>query len=181
MRAIMLGQRPPRNTFAIFIGIMVFAFLLCNGLPGRSVDWSQFAYVHYVTNEHYLCNSLMLLESLQRLGSKADRVTLYPREWSSLPSTDRTRQLLNQAQKEYGTRLVPVGVVSRLKEGGESTWAESYTKLLAFRQTQYKRVIVLGSDAVLRNVSMCPQSMSDVLLISSISTSTNSSSCLRHQ
>jgi alpha-N-acetylglucosamine transferase len=156
----MLGQRPPRNTVAIIIGILVFVFLLCNGLPG-SVDWCQFACVQYVTNEHYLCNSLMMLEPLQKLGSKADRVMLHPSGWSSLASTNRTRQLLNQARDMYGTKLMPVEVVSRTNEGVESTWAESYTKLLAFRQTQYKRVVALDSDATLRNVNiflhtLCP-------------------------
>ena len=35
----------------------------------------------------------------------------------------------------------------------ELTWAESYTKLLAFNQTQYERVLVLDSDATLLKVS----------------------------
>lgn len=33
------------------------------------------------------------------------------------------------------------------------TWAESYTKLLAFNQTQYARVLSLDSDATLFQVT----------------------------
>ena len=35
----------------------------------------------------------------------------------------------------------------------ESTWAEGYTKFLAFNQTQYERVLMLDSDATLLKVS----------------------------
>ena len=35
----------------------------------------------------------------------------------------------------------------------EPTWAESYTKLLAFNQTQYERVLMLDSDATLLKVT----------------------------
>ncbi|KAM4064417.1 glycosyltransferase family 8 protein [Hirsutella rhossiliensis] len=42
------------------------------------IDWSRFAYTQYVTNSDYLCNSVMLFETLHRLGSKADRVMMYP-------------------------------------------------------------------------------------------------------
>ena len=33
--------------------------------------WSDFAYVQYVTNRNYLCNSLMIIEALHRSGTKA--------------------------------------------------------------------------------------------------------------
>ncbi len=42
-------------------------------VPPGDVNWSRFAYVQYVTNSAYLCNSVMLFETLHRLGSKADR------------------------------------------------------------------------------------------------------------
>ena len=45
-------------------------------------DWSRFAYVQYVTNLPYLCNSVMLFESLYRLGSMPDRLLLYPSSFS---------------------------------------------------------------------------------------------------
>ena len=47
------------------------------------LDWSRFAYVQYATNLQYLCNSVMLFESLCRLDSKPDRLLLYPSSFST--------------------------------------------------------------------------------------------------
>ncbi|KAF2264010.1 nucleotide-diphospho-sugar transferase [Lojkania enalia] len=116
------------------------------------VQWSEFAYVQYVTNANYLCNSLMILESLYRLGAKADRIILYPNHWK-VPTDDGVdssfeSKLLAQARDQYKTKLVPIQV--QTYERGDNTWKDSYTKLLAFNQTQYKRVISLDSDATVQ-------------------------------
>lgn len=125
-----------------------------------SIIWRDFAYVQYVTNENYLCNSLMMLEALHRLKAKADRLMLYPNSWKipnvkesdldfkNLPETTR---LLIHARDKYQAKLMPIEVQSIPR--GDSTWRESFTKLLAFNQTQYKRVLSLDSDATLRQVS----------------------------
>ncbi|KAK3292879.1 glycosyltransferase family 8 protein [Chaetomium fimeti] len=117
-----------------------------------AVDWSQFAYTQYVTDNEYLCNSVMLLERLQHVNSRADRVMMYPSYMldqgakpGSSPTSSNAR-LLIKARDEYGAKLVPIEVQSR--EGNDKTWAESFTKLLAFNQTQYKRVLSLDSDSV---------------------------------
>ncbi|KAL4791233.1 hypothetical protein BDV19DRAFT_381768 [Aspergillus venezuelensis] len=106
-------------------------------LTPDAVNWSRFAYTQYVTNTAYLCNSVMLFETLHRLGSKAERLMIYPERFSideqDSPSESR---LLRKAREEFGVRLVPVKVQSR--DGDDPTWAESYTKLLAFNQTQYE-------------------------------------------
>ena len=47
-------------------------------LTPTSVDWPRYAYVQYVTSTAYLCNSMKLFEILHRLGSRADRVMVYP-------------------------------------------------------------------------------------------------------
>ncbi|KAK3709073.1 hypothetical protein LTR37_011052 [Vermiconidia calcicola] len=112
-------------------------------LPTDGVDWSQYAYCQYVTNEAYLCNSLMIFESLMRVGAKAERLMMYPEEWVVGDDSNEGR-LLAKARDEYQVRLVPIHV-QRL--AGEPTWAESFTKLLAFNQTEYKRVLSLDSDA----------------------------------
>jgi hypothetical protein len=113
-----------------------------------SIDWSDFAYCQYVTNEEYLCNSLMIFESLVRLKAKAERLMMYPEEW--VVGDDSTHgRLLAKARDDYGVRLVPIHV-QRL--AGETTWAESFTKLLAFNQTEYKRVLSLDSDATVLQV-----------------------------
>ncbi|PYH90397.1 nucleotide-diphospho-sugar transferase [Aspergillus ellipticus CBS 707.79] len=109
-------------------------------------DWSRFAYVQYVTTTAYLCNSVMIFEALHRMNSKADRLLLYPDEFPIEGDSTESR-LLRKARHEYGVKLVPIKVQSQHKNGGDYTWAESYTKLLAFNRTQYDRVLSLDSDA----------------------------------
>jgi alpha-N-acetylglucosamine transferase len=114
-----------------------------------NVDWSKYAYIQYVTNSIYLCNSPMIFESLHRLGSKAERLMMYPEEWS-IESESSNAQLLRKAMDKYNATLQPVHI-QRLNE--DITWGESFTKLLAFNQTQYKRVVGLDSDANVLQVS----------------------------
>ncbi|KAM0372215.1 hypothetical protein ACHAPK_004787 [Fusarium culmorum] len=130
------------------------------------VDWSRFAYIQYVTNEDYLCNSVMIFEQLHRLGSKADRLLMYPKEMlepGAAYSNKRGGQLLIRARDEYNVTLQPIEIQHRDGQDGISptaptypslsnfcleTWADSFTKLLAFNQTQYDRVLSLDSDSM---------------------------------
>ncbi|KAF4780680.1 glucose N-acetyltransferase [Colletotrichum scovillei] len=96
------------------------------------VDWSRFAY------------------RLQHLQSKADRILLYPSEMlDPLATTGNTKDasLLIHARDTYGVKLIPITVQHR--KGSDPTWAESFTKLLAFNQTQYNRVLSIDSDSTL--------------------------------
>ncbi|KAM5543497.1 hypothetical protein V8D89_002748 [Ganoderma adspersum] len=115
-------------------------------LPG-DVDWSRFAYSQYATNSAYLCNTVMIFEALHRLGAKADRLLMYPSAMVPDPAGDSNGRLLAKAREVYGVHLVPIAVQHR--GGGDPTWSDSYTKLLAFNQTQYARVLALDSDATL--------------------------------
>ncbi|KAK5684819.1 hypothetical protein LTS10_002894 [Elasticomyces elasticus] len=108
----------------------------------QEIHWSQYAYAQYVTNDAYLCNSLMIFTSLRKLGVRADLLMMHPEDWSAGNDTVSGRLLLQAS--ELGVRLAPVRV--QHLEGGDSTWADSFTKLLAFNQTQYKRVLHLDSD-----------------------------------
>ncbi|KAJ5781986.1 CAZyme family GT8 [Penicillium psychrosexuale] len=121
-----------------------------DGLSGKQVDvdWSRFAYTQYATDRSYLCNSLMIFEALHRLGSKADRVLMYPYDFllSENDSSPEAR-LLRFARDEYAVKLKPIKVM--MKGGGGAPWSSSYTKLLAFNQTEYDRVLNLDSDATL--------------------------------
>ncbi|RGP65921.1 glucose n-acetyltransferase 1 [Fusarium longipes] len=113
------------------------------------VDWSQFAYIQYVTNEDYLCNSVMIFEQLHRLGSKADRLLMYPKEMlepDAVYASNHGGQLLIRARDEYNVTLQPIEIQHR--DGQDETWADSFTKLLAFNQTQYSRVLSLDSDSI---------------------------------
>lgn len=117
-----------------------------------ATNWSEYAYCQYVTRTDYLCNSLMIFESLERLGSKAARVMMYPQTWSLDEATSEGRMLL-KARDEFHVALQPVEVQHFV---GDSTWADSFTKLLAFNQTAYKRVLSLDSDATVLQVSHMP-------------------------
>ncbi|KAF5241947.1 hypothetical protein FANTH_8907 [Fusarium anthophilum] len=112
------------------------------------IDWSRFAYTQYVTNSEYLCNSLMFFEALQRLGSQADRVMMVPASMLE-PEMEGSSDayLINKASDEYNVKIAPITVQTHW--AGEATWADSYTKLLAFNQTQYDRVLSIDSDSVL--------------------------------
>lgn len=84
-------------------------------LPAASngdVDWSRFAYVQYVTDAAYLCNSVMLFEILHRLGSKADRLLMYPSTFN-LEGDKIESRLLREAETKYGAKLQPIQIQRR--------------------------------------------------------------------
>lgn len=107
------------------------------------VDWSQYAYCQYVTNPDYLCNSVMIFEALDRVGAKASKVMMFPSDWD-VTAENEIGRLIRQTQTRFNVQLSPIHVQHL---SGEATWADSFTKLLAFNQTQFKRVLSLDSDA----------------------------------
>ncbi|KAI9172356.1 glucose N-acetyltransferase [Paramyrothecium foliicola] len=126
-----------------------------DALPHEKVDWNQFAYTQYVTDVHYLCNSVMIFETLYSLGSRPKRVMMYPKHMLKDPKATKARspeqQLLIAARDKYGAELVPIELEHR-EDSADEIWADSYTKLLAFTQTQYKRVLALDSDSVVLQI-----------------------------
>ena len=80
----------------------------------KNIDWSRFAYGQYVTNSLYLCNSVMFFARLHQLGSRADRVMMYPSKM--LPDPDDTEarnddsRLLIKARDEFAVKLAPIAV-----------------------------------------------------------------------
>ncbi|KAK2023276.1 glucose N-acetyltransferase [Colletotrichum zoysiae] len=114
------------------------------------VDWSRFAYVQYVTDSHYLCNSVIFFERLDHVQSKADRVMMYPSTMLDPQATEgdtMEAKLLIRARDIYKVKLVPIVVQHR--DSADPTWEDSFTKLLVFNQTQYERVLSLDSDSTL--------------------------------
>jgi alpha-N-acetylglucosamine transferase len=119
-----------------------------NSSSNGNVDWSRFAYTQYVTNSEYLCNSVMFFESLHRLNSQADRVAMFPSRMMPTEDADSDdARLLRKARDSYNVTLVPITV--QHKNNADMTWADSFTKLLAFNQTQYARVLSIDSDSKL--------------------------------
>lgn len=135
----------------------------------HDIDWSRFAYVQYATSSTYLCNSMMIVERLHSLGSKADRLIMYSKELSS-DDGGIQETLLTKARDVYGANLKPVDFQPKYSSKRESfargfdkvfqmltrhaaTWDNSFTKVLALNQTEYDRVLYLDSDAtVLQNM-----------------------------
>lgn len=136
-------------------------FISFDGTPPKhlpsDVDWSQYAYCQYVTTEDYLCNSVMIFEALERVGAKASKVMMYPSNWN-ISDDNHVGKLIRQAQHKYNVQLSPIHI-QHLE--GDGTWADSFTKLLAFNQTQFKRVLSLDSDATVL------KSMDELFLIPS--------------
>ena len=158
-----------RRRWRIFVSAGLIALILTYLLrrPSKSqgalthinydaVDWSSFAYSQYATDEAYLCNSLMVFEALHRLGSQADRILFYPQTWDVQVSNrrDRGSQLLVMARDKYNVKLTPVDIpdekiVRGTETGVDETWDRSIAKLLAFGETQYRRILHLDSDVIL--------------------------------
>ena len=88
------------------------------------VDWSRFAYVQYVTNLPYLCNSVMLFEALNRLGCMPDRLMMYPDNFS-LEDNSTEAILLRKARDEYKVILKPIEVQRRGGNDRKSDDSES--------------------------------------------------------
>ena len=129
-----LSPRVFRSMFIIFsaaFGFMTLSRLQTNLTPGDSgsypgglstkqIDWSRFAYTQYATDRSYLCNSLMLFEALHRLGSKADRLLMYPSGFLlSEKDSSLEARLLRFARDEYDVKLKPVDVIMKGGGGGK--------------------------------------------------------------
>jgi hypothetical protein len=98
----------------------------------------------------------MILDSLDHLETRAEKVLAYPEEWDDPKSDVRVAVLLQKARDDHNAHLVPVdvkSVVGKPSADDKPTWTETFVKLLVFNQTGYDRVISLDSDAaVLKNM-----------------------------
>jgi hypothetical protein len=141
---------------------LIFALLLIliwwwatSGEKPTKVDWSRFAYSQYATDTQSLCNALMVFESLHKLGSKAERVLLYPQEW--VGNRDDVNWRLKQvAEQKFGVKSHPIqllGSDTKAERPGTldkpSSWDLSVTKIRVFELVQYDRVLHLDSDITL--------------------------------
>ncbi len=130
---------------AVFVFLALFLLLAGSLLPGgrlndlrafrkieehsdrqdpTGADWSRFAYVQYVTNLPYLCNSVMLFERLNRLGCMPDRLMMYPDHFS-LEDNSTEAILLRKARDQYKVILKPIEVQRRGVNDRKSDDSES--------------------------------------------------------
>lgn len=97
----------------------------------QDVDWSRFAYTQYVTDSDYLCNSVMIFETLYRLGSKADRVMMYPYymlDPEATESDSHAGRLLIKSRDEYQVKLMPIEI--QFREGADREFACHFPTLI---------------------------------------------------
>lgn len=124
------------------------------GKKKESIDWSTYAYVNYATDANYLCNTLIMFDSLRNLGTKAKLLLLVSRdlvESTSSPDYQQVDKMLNQLKRENGEQVVIKPVDNIVKPTDRTQWSQSITKLLVFNQTEYERVIFLDNDATLND------------------------------
>lgn len=116
----------------------------------KNVEWRRYAYSLYADDSAYLCNAVMVFEALARLGSKADRVLMYPEELG-VKARDRDRELLDIAENWYGVKLRPVKREDLFGERqGEVFGAVGSLGIFSsFGLDQYERVLFLESDITL--------------------------------
>ena len=97
----------------------------------------------------------MIWSEIEEIGSRAQRIMLYPSHWTldEIDDIDPALQLtpiarlLNMAADEFYVKLRPVEVLHQ-NNSAQETWADSYTKLLAFNLTDFDRVLAIDSDSV---------------------------------
>ena len=137
------SKRLRTATAALFFVLLIFYYgpfespqpltpVIPSSTSPEGVNWRKFAYVQYVTNTAYLCNSVMLFESLFRLGTKADRLMMYP---SSFVPGDHSLEgkLLAKARDAYGVKLVPIDVQRRSNNDRE--YANHFIAPKAYRNS----------------------------------------------
>ena len=109
----------PQNRFGGRYGHTKSTLSINEEAAGKEVDWSRFAYVLYATERAYLCNSIMIIEQLHRLGAKPDLVLLYS---STMQLTNDTTEgpLIMKARDEYGAKVKPVQILRKAES--EQGW-----------------------------------------------------------
>lgn len=102
--------------------LIYFQFLKPTPICEDPIDWTQYAYIQYVTNSDYLCNSVMIFETLHRLGSKAERLMLVPAVFGSQESW--ILDLMLKARDKYDVRLKLMDIQIK---GGDCVQLPFYT------------------------------------------------------
>ncbi len=91
-------------------------------LVQADVSWHDFAYLQTATDLAYLCNSVMIFETIHRLGCRADRLLLYPKQWDVESEESDEGRLLRQARDTYGVKLKPIEVHTKFASDRKSAW-----------------------------------------------------------
>ncbi|CAB4252653.1 similar to Saccharomyces cerevisiae YOR320C GNT1 N-acetylglucosaminyltransferase capable of modification of N-linked glycans in the Golgi apparatus [Maudiozyma barnettii] len=122
---------------------------------GKVVNWSKYAYINYVTDSAYLCNTLIIFDDLKnKFKTEAKLVLLISRDLLD-PETsgdiEHIKYQLHKIQSLDENQVVIKYIENIVKPDDYTPWNESLTKLLVFNETDYDRIIYLDNDALLRN------------------------------
>jgi hypothetical protein len=147
----------PRNFFTLLGFLFLFWWWSTSAERSTKARFKRFAYSQYTTDTQSLCNSLMVFESLEKLGSRAERVLLYPKIWLEATDDHINWQLLHKAESQFGVNLIPVNLLESDYNGAKpgtldnpsADWDLSITKLRIFELHQYDRILHLDSDVTL--------------------------------
>ncbi|CAL3972011.1 hypothetical protein PZA11_005237 [Diplocarpon coronariae] len=123
------------------------------GVESHWVDWDRKQYVQVVADEEKLCGAILVWHDIESIGSRARRTLLYPSSWSPDEletdpalnnSLTRKAHLLREARDKYYVRLHPMDELHENKTA-RGIWTDEYMRLLAFKLTDFKRVLILDS------------------------------------
>ena len=115
----------------------------------KEIDWSSYAYVNYVTDFDYLCNTVIQFKKLHEAGSKADLVAIIGRNLLSKADEHHDTKSLLTKLREISNKVVIKPVDDIIKPSDHTPWNKSLTKLSVFNLTEYERVIYFDNDAVI--------------------------------
>lgn len=116
----------------------------------KPIDWTKYAYVNYVSQHDYLCNTLMMFSSLKdEYKTEAKLVLLVTNDMiSKMESVNKILDKIKNLDKDQ----VEVRVVEPIhKTDDTSGWKNSLAKLQVFNLTDFERIIYLDNDANLKN------------------------------
>lgn len=128
--------RRSRSLALIAVLVLSLIYYTTRTYDRNGIKWSRFAYSQYATDSATLCNAVMVFEALDRYGSKADRVLLYPKQWDTTveSAVDRDSQLLNLARKKYKVKLHPIKLLAVTGDGTPGTFGTFLARASIFTE-----------------------------------------------
>ncbi|KAL3229984.1 Glucose N-acetyltransferase 1 [Nakaseomyces bracarensis] len=121
---------------------------------GKPIDWDKLAYVNYVTDVNYLCNSLLMFDALKnQYHTKAKLVVLIGEKLLKEDSNGvhaHVQQLIHKLRAIDPSQVVIKTVPDITKASDGTPWRESFTKLNVFNLVEYDRIVYMDNDAMLQ-------------------------------
>lgn len=115
------------------------------------IDWDKFAYVNYITDFEYLCNTLIQFRKLNDSGSKAKLLALVTDTLVNKSKENKEVEALLNKIKSVSDRVAVTEVGSVIQPNDHTPWSKSLTKLAIFNLTDYERIIYMDNDAIIHD------------------------------